>query len=127
FRSLVFCLFQVARGFFLCQREVALGTVSRAQAFGNLLLTLFQRARDRRPDELHAKENEQYKPDSLADDRHVDVHAITSNRVRWVPEKNAIYYWKISRNAIAIQIIGTASSRPATINMRVCSMLPSSG
>jgi len=60
----------------LCFNQFLLALVSSGETFLNLLLTLFERMQNRRPDELHAEPDKHDHGDRLADESHIDIHVM---------------------------------------------------
>jgi hypothetical protein len=66
FGRLLFRFFEIGGRLFLRQFQITLCPIRGTQALGNLLLTFLERPRNRRPNELHAEEHKQGKPNGLA-------------------------------------------------------------
>src|SRR5690606_14131628 len=120
-------------------RQRPLAVVGGGEAFGDLLLPLLDGRHDVRPAELHHHPGHREEREALDDEGEVDIHRRAPGRRRATAPTLANAFdqptpkvprnglAKISSSAMATPMIGTASSRPATMNILVCSIGVSSG
>ena len=75
--SLLLGFFDLFHGFVLRQVQILLRPLCRREAVSDFLLTLLDGCHQRRPHELHAKQDKENKGKCLAEDGHIDIHDTT--------------------------------------------------